>query len=119
MDIASKSLVVARRGGVAEWLRERRALPAWCAASRAAVLGAALALHWLRRPSGFFGPRIFADPVGVLGACDGGGCAHLERRVRRRGACARRPRPEAARSGGGVPQRLLRRGVPGRVRVLD
>jgi hypothetical protein len=72
MDIASKSLVVARRGGVAEWLRERRALLAWCAASRAAVLGAALALHWLRRPSGFFGPRIFADPVGVLGAWDGG-----------------------------------------------
>src|SRR5205807_7588017 len=59
-----------RRGGIA-WLAERRLIVGWWAGSRAIVIAAALALHWIRDPRGYFGARIFRHALGPLESWDG------------------------------------------------
>lgn len=58
-------------GAPVEWLLERRRIVGWWALSRLVVLGAGLAIHWLRRPRGFFGRGTFRDPLGIFGSWDG------------------------------------------------
>src|SRR5712691_1924726 len=55
----------------ATWLLERRQVIGWWAGSRALVLTAALSLHWLHVPRGYFGHRIFSHALGPLEAWDG------------------------------------------------
>jgi hypothetical protein len=66
--------VVARlerpRGAIA-WIVDRREIAGWWAASRAIVVAAALALHWLRTPRGYFGGHIFRHALGSLESWDG------------------------------------------------
>ena len=54
-----------------EALAARREVVAWWAGSRLLVVGAALVLHRLRVPHGFFGKTIFNHAFGALEAWDG------------------------------------------------
>ena len=56
---------------LADAFAERRQIVAWWGGSRLLVLGAALALHWLRGPHGYFGGAIFRHTFGALEAWDG------------------------------------------------
>jgi Mannosyltransferase (PIG-V) len=56
---------------VAAALADRREIVAWWAGSRVLVVGAALAVHWLRAPRGFFGPPVLDHALGALEAWDG------------------------------------------------
>ncbi len=53
------------------WLAGRRTLVVWWMGSRGIVLVAALWLHVLRVPRGYFGEAVFAHPFGALEAWDG------------------------------------------------
>jgi mannosyltransferase PIG-V len=52
-------------------LAARREILVWWAASRGLVVGAALAVHWLHAPRGYFGPATFRAPLGILESWDG------------------------------------------------
>lgn len=52
-------------------LVDRREIVAWWAGSRALVVGAAFAIHWLRAPRGFFGAPVLDHALGPLEAWDG------------------------------------------------
>lgn len=53
------------------WLAGRRTLVLWWLYSRGVVLVAALVLHFLRAPRGYFRAAVFAHPFGALEAWDG------------------------------------------------
>lgn len=60
-----------RHRGAIAWIAERREIAGWWAASRAIVIAATLALHWLRVPRGYFGAHIFRHALGPLESWDG------------------------------------------------
>ena len=59
------------RRGTIEWVVERRQIIGWWAGSRAVVIAAALVLHWIRAPRGYFGAHIFHHALGPLESWDG------------------------------------------------
>ncbi len=60
-----------RRRNAVQWIAERAEIVGWWAASRALVLGAALALHWLHAPHGYFHAPTFRHALGPLEWWDG------------------------------------------------
>jgi hypothetical protein len=58
-------------GRTAVWIADRQAVIRWWAGSRLLVLAGVVALHWLRRPHGYFGHHIFGHVLGPLESWDG------------------------------------------------
>jgi Mannosyltransferase (PIG-V) len=65
------------RDRVLGWVLRNRAILGWWAASRAVVLSATLAVHWLREPRGYFGHRAFHAALGTLESWDGTWYRHV------------------------------------------
>jgi hypothetical protein len=59
------------------WVLRNRAILAWWAASRAVVVAAALIVHLLHEPRGYFGHRVFHAPLGTLESWDGTWYRHV------------------------------------------
>jgi mannosyltransferase PIG-V len=60
-----------RRRNALAWIAARREIFGWWAASRTIVVAAALALHWLRAPRGYFHAQTFRHALGPLEWWDG------------------------------------------------